>query len=75
MAIPILRADDLRGIITLQHSEPGHYTIAKFMEVTAKQIALILENARLLYVKYPNNRLAWSISLSYQRSQGYRANP
>ncbi len=49
LAIPILRADDLLGIITLQHSEPGHYTrdIAKFMEVTAKQMALILENARL----------------------------
>jgi phosphoserine phosphatase RsbU/P len=49
VAIPILRADDLRGIITLQHSEPGHYTkdIAKFMEVTAEQMALISENARL----------------------------
>jgi sigma-B regulation protein RsbU (phosphoserine phosphatase) len=49
LAVPILRGEELLGIITLLHSEPGHFTqeIADLMRLTADQMALVLENARL----------------------------
>lgn len=49
LAVPILRDDELLGIITLLHQEPGQFSpeTAYLMEVTAQQIALVLENARL----------------------------
>jgi len=49
LSVPILRGEDLLGIITLQHSEPGHFTeeVARLMQITANQMSLVLENARL----------------------------
>lgn len=49
LAVPILRGEELLGILTLLHSEPGWFTpqMADLMQVTADQIALVLENAAL----------------------------
>lgn len=49
LAIPILRGELLLGILTLLHSTPGQFTpqTANLMQVTADQIALVLENAQL----------------------------
>lgn len=49
LAVPILRGQELLGILTLLHCKPGHFTpeIAQLMQVTADQIALVLENAQL----------------------------
>ncbi|MDJ0736291.1 MAG: SpoIIE family protein phosphatase [Nostocaceae cyanobacterium] len=49
LAVPILRRNELLGIITLLHSQPGHFTeeVANLMQVTADQMSLVLENARL----------------------------
>ena len=49
LAVPILRGDELLGILTLLHSQPGHFTpeAAYLMKLTAAQIGLVLENARL----------------------------
>ena len=49
LAVPILKNEELLGILTLLHQEPGHFSLetAYLMEVTAHQIALVLENARL----------------------------
>jgi sigma-B regulation protein RsbU (phosphoserine phosphatase) len=49
LAVPILRGDDLLGILTLLHSSPEQFTpkTANLMQVTADQIALVLENAQL----------------------------
>ncbi|WP_353932771.1 GAF domain-containing SpoIIE family protein phosphatase [Okeanomitos corallinicola TIOX110] len=49
LAVPIIRGEELLGIITLLHSQPGHFTqeIANLMLLTADQMALVLENVRL----------------------------
>lgn len=49
LAVPILRDEELLGILTLQHSQPGHFTppVAARMQATADQIAVVLENAEL----------------------------
>ena len=49
LAVPILRDDKLLGILTLLHAQTGHFSeeTAELMEMTAGQIALALENARL----------------------------
>src|SRR6476646_10758569 len=49
LAVPILRAGELLGILTLLHSERDRFStdIAHLMQVTADHIALVLENARL----------------------------
>lgn len=49
LAVPIISGEDLLGIITLLHSEPGHFSqeTANLMLLTADQMALVLENARL----------------------------
>lgn len=64
LGIPILRGEELLGIITLLHSQPGHFNSesANLMQVTADQMALVLENARLYnkvdeYGKALNNEL------------------
>ena len=51
LAIPILKGEDLLGIITLLHSQPEHFSLdtGSIMQVTADHIALVLENARLYY--------------------------
>ena len=49
LCVPILKGETLLGIITLLHSQPEHFSrqTAKLMRLTADQMALILENARL----------------------------
>lgn len=49
LAVPILRGQDLLGIITLLHLKPQHFDqdSANLMQVTAAQIGNALENARL----------------------------
>lgn len=49
LGVPIINGQYLLGIITLLHSEPNHFTqrMAESIEATAKQIGLVLENARL----------------------------
>ncbi|MDX2239969.1 MAG: GAF domain-containing SpoIIE family protein phosphatase [Leptolyngbyaceae cyanobacterium bins.302] len=49
LAVPILRGEDLLGILTLLHSKTEQFSpkIANLMQVTADQIALVLENAQL----------------------------
>ncbi len=49
LAVPIRRGEELLGILTLMHSQPEHfsYEVAEQMQVTADQMALVLENARL----------------------------
>ncbi|MBE9169711.1 SpoIIE family protein phosphatase [Pleurocapsales cyanobacterium LEGE 06147] len=49
LAVPILRGEKLLGIITLLHSQPDRFSlqIAEQMRLTADQMALVLENARL----------------------------
>lgn len=49
LAVPILRGEELLGILTLLHSKPEQFTpkTANLMQVTADQLALVLENAQL----------------------------
>ena len=49
MAVPIIRDNELLGILTLLHSQPGifHQGTSDVMEVTAGQLGLALESARL----------------------------
>jgi sigma-B regulation protein RsbU (phosphoserine phosphatase) len=49
LAVPILRGEELLGVLTLMHSQPGLFSseTAELMEATSDQIALTLENARL----------------------------
>ena len=49
LAVPILRGEDLLGILTLLHKNPGHFDeeSAELMQMTAAQIGSALENASL----------------------------
>jgi sigma-B regulation protein RsbU (phosphoserine phosphatase) len=49
LAVPILRGEELLGIITLLHEQPEHFNqdAADLMQITAAQIGNALENARL----------------------------
>lgn len=49
LGVPILSGEELLGIINLLHSKPRHFTeeTANLMQLTANQMALVLENARL----------------------------
>jgi len=49
LAVPILRDEKLLGLLTLLHANTGHFSqeIADLMEMTAVQIGIALENARL----------------------------
>jgi sigma-B regulation protein RsbU (phosphoserine phosphatase) len=49
LAVPILLGDNLLGILTLLHVQPGHFTeeTADLMLLTARQIGSALVNARL----------------------------
>ncbi len=55
LGIPILKAEDLFGILTLMHSAPGRFDeeTAKMIEIAASQLAVFLENAQL-YAKLDN---------------------
>lgn len=67
LAVPILSGEELLGIITLLHSEPAHFSqeVATLMQVTADQLALVLENARL-YSKLDT----YSRALDYELEKG-----
>ena len=49
LAVPILRDENLLGLLTLLHAQIGHFNreTAELMEMTAGQIAIALESARL----------------------------
>lgn len=49
LALPIIRGKELLGILTLLHSQPNHFSqeAAELMQVSADQMALVLENVRL----------------------------
>jgi sigma-B regulation protein RsbU (phosphoserine phosphatase) len=49
LVVPIISAERLLAILTLMHPGPGHFTddSAELMKLTAAQMALVLENARL----------------------------
>jgi PAS domain S-box-containing protein len=49
LAVPILQGKVLLGVITLMHSNPEHFNeeSAQLMQMTADQMALILDNAQL----------------------------
>ncbi len=53
LCVPILKGKTLLGILTLMHSQPGHFTpeSARLMQMTAQQMAVIIENAEL-YTKF-----------------------
>jgi sigma-B regulation protein RsbU (phosphoserine phosphatase) len=46
LALPIISDDMLLGVLTLMHSRPDHFTkkIVTLIQITANQVALILEN-------------------------------
>ncbi len=49
LAVPILKGQELLGIMTLLHSHKHHFTekMAELMDAVGNQIALVLENVRL----------------------------
>jgi len=49
LAVPILKGEELLGIITLLHEQPEHFNQdgADLMQITAAQIGSALENAKL----------------------------
>ncbi|MCP4292146.1 MAG: GAF domain-containing protein, partial [bacterium] len=49
LAVPILKCDELLGILTLKHSQPNHFSpdSVEQMQATSDQIAMTIENARL----------------------------
>ena len=49
LAVPILKCDELLGVLTLMHPDPDHFSpeFVEQMQATSDQIALTLENARL----------------------------
>jgi len=53
LCIPIVKGKHLLGVLTLMHSQPGHFTpeSARLMQMTAQQMAVIIENAEL-YTKF-----------------------
>ncbi len=58
LAVPILRGDELFGILTLIHSKKGHFNNenADLMQITANQMGLALENTRLYEKLEESNR-------------------
>jgi sigma-B regulation protein RsbU (phosphoserine phosphatase) len=49
LAVPILKCDELLGILTLMHPQPDHFSpqAVEQIQATSDQIAMALENARL----------------------------
>ena len=64
LAVPILRDEKLLGLLTLLHARTGHFSqeTVDLMEMTAGQIAIALENARL-YAKLENYSQALNAEL------------
>jgi sigma-B regulation protein RsbU (phosphoserine phosphatase) len=49
LAVPILKCDELLGVLTLMHMQPNYFSpeAVEQMKATSDQIAMTLENARL----------------------------
>ncbi len=49
LAVPILKSDELLGILTLEHSQANHFSLDSMdqMQATSDQIAMTIENNRL----------------------------
>jgi sigma-B regulation protein RsbU (phosphoserine phosphatase) len=64
LAVPILRDEKLLGLLTLLHTQTGHFSeeTAELMKMIAGQIAIALENARL-YAKLSNYSKALNAEL------------
>jgi sigma-B regulation protein RsbU (phosphoserine phosphatase) len=64
LAVPILRGENLLGLLTLLHTQTGHFSeeTAELMKMIAGQIAIALENARL-YTKLSNYSKALNAEL------------
>jgi signal transduction histidine kinase/DNA-binding response OmpR family regulator len=65
LAVPIISAEGVEGILTLTHSAPGHFSEDTFqlMQAAANQMALSLRNAQLYDGQ---RRLATRQSILYQ---------
>ena len=63
LAVPILRDEKLLGLLTLLHPKPGHFSeeTADLIQMTAGQIAIALETARL-YAKLEKSYLSLEIA-------------
>lgn len=70
LCVPILKGKMLLGILTLMHSQPEHFTSesARLMQMTAEQIALILDNAQLYTERHQVEQK--SLSVEEQLSTG-----
>ncbi len=57
IAMPLQGHDGIVGVLTLQHSQPGHFTrrMAEFLQTIARQAAIAVENAAL-YTRAANER-------------------
>ncbi|HEY9709256.1 MAG TPA: GAF domain-containing protein [Oculatellaceae cyanobacterium] len=55
ICVPIFRGKVLQALITLMHSQPGHFTpeSAYLMQMSAEQIAITLEHASLYVERQP----------------------
>jgi sigma-B regulation protein RsbU (phosphoserine phosphatase) len=64
LAVPILRDEKLLGLLTLLHTQTGHFSAetAELMKMIAGQIAIALENASL-YAKLSNYSKALNAEL------------
>jgi sigma-B regulation protein RsbU (phosphoserine phosphatase) len=51
LAVPILRGDNILGILTLLHSQSDRFSweLAKQLQITTNRLGLVLENARLYF--------------------------
>lgn len=49
LCVPIMKGKILLGILTLMHSQPGHFSLesVRLMQMTVDQMAVILDNAQL----------------------------
>jgi phosphoserine phosphatase RsbU/P len=67
LVVPIRRGADLLGLLTLLHADPYSFSVetADLMELTATQIGVALENARL-YAKLQK----YSLALNAELEQG-----
>ena len=70
LLVPILKCEDLLGILTLMHSQPNHFgpESVEQMRATSDQIAQTIENARL-YAKLDESY--HSLDRSKQEIQAY----
>lgn len=72
LAVPIMRRNDLIGILTLIHPEPGALTLEteQLMQAVSDQLALVLENTRL-YARLSRSYL--SLAEAKEKIEAYSA--